>query len=159
MTAISVCAKCNSPETKLLAFCPNWDFFFFSFHRFSSHSRNKKKTMQFKRPELPACHLAVTLNCLCSAWAVFSHTHKHPPTHPHTQSCCSVLKFHHEWGRKTEEEERNIQNDSNKIFLLLWDAPLLVQHQEEWSGKGPLLVSIQRERRERDLFPLGKDRK
>lgn len=67
-------------------------------------SRNKKKTMQFKRPELPACHLAVTLNCLCSLCELFSFTRMHT----HKLSCCSILKFHHERGRNTEES--NFQN-------------------------------------------------
>ncbi len=155
MTAIFVCAESNSPETKLLAFCPIWVFFFF-FHRILLPSRNKKKTMQFKRPELPACHLAVTLNCLRSVWAVFFHARTD------RQNCCSILKFRHERGRKTRGGEELSKYHSNKIFLLLWDPPLLIQHQEKWSGKGLLLVSVQRgerEKRERDLFPLGKDRK
>lgn len=37
-------------------------------------SRRTQKTIQFKRPELSACHLAITLNRLCSEWAVFFHT-------------------------------------------------------------------------------------
>lgn len=48
---------------------------------------------------------------------------------------------------------------SNKIFLLLWDPPLLIQHQEKRSGKkkGLLLVPVQkgeREKRKRETYFL-----
>lgn len=133
---------------------------FFFFLLILIPSRRTQKTIQFKRPELPACHLAVTLNRLCSEWAVFFHTRKH-----RQQDCCSILTFRHERGRKKKgrgEEELSKKYCSNKIFLLLWNPPLLIQHQEKWSGKGLLLVPIQKgdtQRRERDLFPLGRDRK
>lgn len=52
--------------------------------------------------------------------------------HTHKQNCCSILIFHLKRGRKPEELWKY---HSNKIFLVLWDPPLLIQHQEKWREK------------------------
>lgn len=171
MTAIFVCAERNSPETELLAFRPNWAFFFLSLFLFFCFvmpillpSRNTKKTMQFKRPELPACHLAVTLNCLCSAWAVFFHIHTHATQHTRTHIQKGLLQ-HPKNSFTRGEERQNFQNItlikyscSSGILLcsfsirkVKWKRPVIGLH--------PKKRKREERERERDLFPLGKDRK
>lgn len=69
-------------------------------------------------------------------WAVFFHTHAHTHTHAELLQHPKISS----WERKKHRGEQLSKYHSNKIFQLLWDPPLLVQHQEKWSGKGLLLV-------------------
>lgn len=82
----------------------------------------------------------------------------------HTQTQTTGLLQHPNIpSRERKKEERRRwrgtfkKYHSNKIFLLLWDPPLLIQHREKWSGKGLLLVPIQkgeRQKRERETYFL-----
>lgn len=87
-----------------------------------------------------SCFLSLAQNARARTFLLLT-TDTHTHTHTNTNTRTKILQDPEQEGKKDKGAEQLFKrHHCNKIFPLLWDPPLLIQHQENRSGKkGPVI--------------------